>query len=193
MSKYVSIDLETTGLNWETCQILSFGAVIEDRSKETPIEDLPKFHKIINRDFIKGEPYALSLNKDIIETIKLGKSKDLIYEQDLADYFLSFLLQNGYEGIQNTSWGSVSVKINVAGKNFNGFDKRFLEKVPDFLNIIRIGHRVLDPAPLYLEKDDVDLPNLQTCLDRAGIKTEVTHNALQDCIDVIKVLRHKKI
>lgn len=193
MSKYVSIDLETTGLNWETCQILSFGAVIEDRSKNTPIEDLPKFHKIINRDLIKGEPYALSLNKDIIETIKIGKSEDLIYEQDLTPYFLSFLLQNGYESMQQASWDSVSVKINVAGKNFNGFDKRFLEKVPKFFDIIKVGHRVLDPAPLYLEKGDENLPNLQTCLDRAGINTEVTHDALQDCIDVIKVLRYKGV
>ena len=190
MNKYVSIDLETTGLNPETCQILSFGAVIEDRDNKLPIEELPKFHRIIKHDFIKGEPYALNLNKDIIEIIKDGKSEELIKIENFTDSFCRFLLNNSYKNLPDNDY---KFKINVTGKNFAMFDNNWLYQIPDFRNLIKISHRVLDPAPLYMTPEDEWLPNLQTCMDRAGIKSEVTHNALQDCIDVIKVLRFKGI
>jgi hypothetical protein len=38
-------------------------------------------------------------------------------------------------------------------------------------------------------KNDESLPNLQKCMDRCKIKGEVTHDALQDAIDVVQVLR----
>lgn len=211
MSKYVSIDLETTGVDWETCQILSFGAVIEDRNNKVPVEDLPRFHKIIKRDFIQGEPYALNLNKDIIKTIKEGTHPDLVDENQLIVEFWNFLHLNGYDQrdekdflnghvkvIGNTtiptrSNSYSSIDINVAGKNFNSFDRRFLEKFPRFLDIFKIGRRVLDPASLYLNSEDEWLPNLQTCMDRAGVKSKVTHDACQDAMDVIKVLRFKGV
>jgi len=40
-TKYVSLDIETTGLNPENCQVLEIGAVIDDGT--TPIEDCPTF------------------------------------------------------------------------------------------------------------------------------------------------------
>ena len=42
--KYISIDIETTGLDPENCQILSIGAVIEDTLNQLPFEELPTFH-----------------------------------------------------------------------------------------------------------------------------------------------------
>lgn len=211
MKKYISIDLETTGLDWETCQILSFGAVIEDRENRLPIKDLPRFHRIIRRDKIVGEPFALHLNSDLIQIIKEGDHPDLINEYELIEHFWDFLHLNGFDQREESEIFSgqikiigekmiatknnqySSIKINVVGKNFNGFDKRFLEKIPNFLETFKINRRVLDPAPLFLEPTDEWLPNLQTCMNRAGIESEVTHDAVQDAVDVIKVLRYKGI
>ena len=68
--KYVSIDIETTGINREKCQVLSIGAVIEDTNNPRPIEELPKFHAaIVGREGLYGEPFALNMNKSLIENI----------------------------------------------------------------------------------------------------------------------------
>ena len=45
--KYVSIDIETTGLDPETCQTIQIGAGIEDTNNPLPIEDLPRFKCLV--------------------------------------------------------------------------------------------------------------------------------------------------
>lgn len=181
--KYASIDIETTGLDSEFCQILSVGVVIEDTKNKLPFEEIPKFHAIILRKRIQGEPFALNMNKDIIEIINSNKEVAniiLIKEDELVDHLISFFRMNGLEG-----------KISVAGKNYTGFDKKFLEKIEgwDRLNIHR---RVIDPAPLYMDwGNDEELPDLNLCKFRAGISGEVTHDAIEDAWDVIQVLRKK--
>jgi hypothetical protein len=62
---YVCIDLETTGLDDANCQILEFGAVIEDWV--TPFEKLKSFRCYIYHDQIVGEPYALAMNAAILK------------------------------------------------------------------------------------------------------------------------------
>ena len=41
--RIVSIDTETTGLDYDTCQILQVGAVIEDTINVRPLDELPRF------------------------------------------------------------------------------------------------------------------------------------------------------
>lgn len=181
--KYVSIDIESTGIDSEFCQILSVGAVIEDTENLLPFEKIPKFHAIILRDRIQGEPFALNMNKDIIEIINAKKEVDnaiLIKEDELVDHLILFFKTNNLQG-----------RITVAGKNYTGFDKKFLEKVEgwDRLNIHR---RVIDPAPLFMNwKEDRELPDLSLCKLRAGISGAVSHSAIEDAWDVVQVLRNK--
>ena len=56
-TKYVSLDIETTGLNPENCQVLEIGAVIDDGT--TPIEECPTFHCYVDHGLILGEPFAV--------------------------------------------------------------------------------------------------------------------------------------
>jgi hypothetical protein len=82
--------------------------------------------------------------------------------------------------------------INVAGKNFATFDKVFLEKLPRWKQCIEIRNRILDPAILFVDwNEDKALPGLNLCKSRANILGDVTHNALEDAIDVVEVLRTK--
>ena len=62
--KYVSIDIETTGLDPQTCQILEIGMVVEDW--QTPIEDLPCLTFLVDPGIIVGEPYALQMNSQVL-------------------------------------------------------------------------------------------------------------------------------
>ena len=77
----------------------------------------------------------------------------------------------------------------MAGKNYSGFDKRFLEKLEGW-NTIKFSHRVIDPSILYMDWDnDTELPNLDECLKRANINKTVSHNALDDAMDIVNLLR----
>jgi hypothetical protein len=209
--KYVSIDIETTGINREKCQILSIGAVIEDTNNPLPIEDLPKFHAaIIGREGLYGEPFALNMNKDLIETIVQYQTESdqdekndivnmtgmqFLKEENIVIEFYNWLAKNGMiDGVTeftfNRGLPTKKVYLNVAGKNFATFDKVFLEQLPRWKQLIDVRNRILDPAILFVDwKNDESLPGLGKCKDRAGIKGIVTHNALEDAIDVVEILR----
>ena len=107
---YVSIDIETTGLETEKYDVLSIGAIVEDTSKKLPYEELPKFHAVIKRQEITGSPFAINMNRDLIENMskymdaRTQEEKDAISERTCADYlhedevvenFYYFLYVNG--------------------------------------------------------------------------------------------------
>ncbi len=204
--RYVSIDIETTGLDRQNDQVLEVGAVIEDTDKQLDFNEIPKFKAIINHDRLSGSPYALSLNARILEILKnvpnfkqgdnpdewgvektkYKKEHNILLPEDLGLAFFTFLISNGYT--QEPSNGDV--RIITAGKNFSSFDKPFLENIPRFTDYIKMGHRYIDPANLYIDfEKDNEVPSLNECMKRAGIDDEVTHNALLDAWDVVRVMR----
>jgi oligoribonuclease len=107
--KYISIDIETSGLNPEKNKILSFGAIIEDTTKKSPYEELPKFNAIILQHEITGSPRAITMNKEIISLIgefiegdeetksNLNHHSEYIFikEDELAQHFYDFVYSNG--------------------------------------------------------------------------------------------------
>jgi oligoribonuclease len=108
--KYISIDIETTGLNPLTCNTLSIGAIIEDTNNPVPYEELPKFHVAILHEELQGSPYAINMNRDLIETIvQYQTAKDQDEKNDLvhmtgmqfvklhevSQLFHDFLYENG--------------------------------------------------------------------------------------------------
>jgi oligoribonuclease len=195
--RYVSIDIETTGLDSDHDQILEFAAIIEDTNNPLPFDEIPKFTAILNHERIMGSPFAINLNArifkilaEIPESNEYGDyiTKHNIYDPTrVASYFHAWLTLNDFDVDFNNK-----VEIIAAGKNFASFDKLFLEKLQGFKGLIRLSHRSIDPATLYCDfKNDEKLPSLDTCKKRAGIDGEVTHNALEDAWDVIEVLRKK--
>jgi oligoribonuclease len=204
--KYVSIDIETSGLDTENNQVLSIGAVIEDTTNKLPLRDIPIFHAIVLQRQITGSPRALTMNKNIIgwigDYLEGGKEerKELenqidFYEKDeVAKAFYRFLHphfsdpSDGHIG----DWGKIKkpLLINVAGKNYGTFDNVFLKKLPWWQKLIIAKQRIIDPAVLFTDwKDDEALPSLTICKHRAGVGGIVTHDALEDAWDVVQVLR----
>jgi len=172
---YVSIDIETTGLDPRTCQILEFAAIIDDNSES--FGDLPVFHRYIKHDVVRGEYRALIMNQRILEALAQGEG---IASWELARQFKAFLELHNLDG-----------KIIVAGKNYAGFDAHFLNDLSDWDELIKTHHRVLDPAMLYWRPkyDGFMLPDTQTCMSRAGISGKVLHMASSDALVIIKLLR----
>jgi len=202
--KYCSIDIETTGLDPETCQILQVGVVIEDTVNLKPLEELPRFSCIVEYQLYQGQPFALNMNNWIIAILaslktankidreKIRKENHIMGEGLVAKSLWMFLTANGFFPNMGSSTEQITkqITINVAGKNFASFDKKFLEKLPSWSNYIQFAQRIIDPAEFFTHwKEDERLPNLNECIRRANLSGEVTHDAVQDAIDVIGVIR----
>ena len=191
-----SIDIETTGFDHESCDILQFAAIIDDLSNPQPLEKLPKFEAIFTKSTYSGNPFALSMHSDLFKQIDYAlKNKceedqsgvRFMYLEDLPNSFECFLLENGYKQEKNGK-----IYVNVAGKNVASFDLPFLQaKIKSWGNVYFLN-RVIDPAILYfdMEKDD-KLPDMKKCMDRAGLAGEVPHKAYDDALIILKLLRNK--
>lgn len=195
--KYVSIDIETTGLDPEACQILQIGAVIEDTENVVDLSDLPRFSCIVENPVYTGQPVALSMNVNILKKLgeleradkdqktDLRKAHNIIPVGIVAKSFNMWLAGRGFE---MSSTGAIT--INAAGKNFASFDKLFLQKLPNWGANVQMRQRIIDPAILFVNwKEDSSLPSLNQCLTRAGLAGEVSHDALDDALDVVRVIR----
>ena len=104
----------------------------------------------------------------------------------VAKSFAMWLISNGILPTESNA----PVKINAAGKNFASFDKIFLQMLPGWSSAIQIRQRIIDPAVLFMDwQQDSALPNLNECIRRAELEGTVTHDAVQDALDVIRVIR----
>lgn len=176
--KYVSIDIETTGLNPDACKIIEFAAVYDDT--DYSLKHAPSFHKLILPNEIRGELFAIQMNGEIFKEIQENFNSDLVtLEKDLVDKFAHWL------GDLNLT------KPTFAGKNFANFDLRFLRRLPGWQNI-KHEYRFIDVGSMYLQHTDKwTVPSLSDCLERANIEKSVTHRALDDALDVCRLIRAK--
>ena len=173
---YVSIDLETTGLNPDCCQILEVGAVYDDWSK--PLKELPVFHRYVVHHAYRGQPYALAMNADILRRLSgVTSGEDFCRPEDIGDQFEFWLASCGWD---------TKKPITPAGKNFSSFDLPFLKMV----GFPTLKHRSIDPAMMYwLPLEDEKLPDMKTCMERAGIVGAVAHTAVEDALVVVQLIR----
>jgi hypothetical protein len=176
---YVSIDLETTGLLPETCQILEFGAVFDDWSR--PVEECPTFHCYISHNSVTGSPFALQMNAAILRKIATRQAGDPDFcdMHELAGQFSKWMYRE-------CGWPLAEKQITPAGKNFASFDRGFL-RLHGFDNFFH--HRTLDPAPLFWRPEDEKLPDSKACMERAGIEGDVAHTAVADALAVVRMIR----
>ncbi|MHA1675805.1 MAG: exonuclease domain-containing protein [Candidatus Njordarchaeales archaeon] len=191
--KYVSIDLETTGLDPKQDQILMIGMYVEDTEKKLPREELPSFsclvrHEKNNKDNRKyeqrycGDPFALNLNAWILKMLADNdESKYPIYvHQELYPaHWVEPMLDFLNEHFPNT-------KAIAAGKNVGSFDMQFF---PEDVKK-KFLHRHIDPGSIFIDwKSNKPLRSLGQIKEDLNIAGEVTHDALDDAWDVIEVLR----
>lgn len=194
MARYCSLDIETTGLDPLQHNVIEFGAVLDDLAAPEPLAELPVFHCYVLPAQVagyRGDPYALSMNCDILRKISNRLSNEcgdvFLYPDEVAPAFAAWCREHGLVSPRD---GSPSML--VAGKNVAGFDLPFLRaQLPGFSDI-RFSQRVLDPAILYFNPIcDARPPSLEVCLQRAGLNPEVPHTAVEDAKLVIQLLRHK--
>lgn len=123
--RYVSVDIETTGLDQERYSILSIGAIIEDTSKKLSFEEIPKFHVAIKHPEIIGSLFALNMNKNLIEAIAQYQDTNsealksaimektglkFLNEDEVVEEFFDFLYINGISDLTQDDLGKIPMK-----------------------------------------------------------------------------------
>jgi len=134
---YISIDIETTGIDPLQDQILEFAAIIVDTSKDIQPENRPRVKwTVYTEDRLSGSPYALKLNSRLLDQyvkIETGKNHDpYVYVDLLAENFRAFLGSNGFKFNNNGA-----IHFIAAGKNYAGFDNLFLNQVSKWKKLFK--------------------------------------------------------
>lgn len=188
--RFLSIDLETTGLIPSEHQILQIGVVIGD-FRTVNLDDLPAWECLIAHEEIHGHPKALAMNAALIEKIANRNN----YPNDLFFPTCEAAYRSLFGWLESHDWPIKAGKARgtVAGKNAGGFEMPFLYAPQNdgevWDELFQLRHRVFDPGSLFFKHTDQELPDLKTCLKRAGVEKAVEHTAVADALDVIRLLR----
>ena len=190
--RYVSIDIETLGLNIQKCDVIEFGAVIETMEVSDggvlfvdPLDQLPTFQCYFTKDddLYVGEPYAMWMNQEILKRIADRRTGYTYMPIDMLDECFADWLHEHDMVLED--------RVVIAGKNVQGFDLPFLCR-HGFGRKFRMDHKVIDPGTLFFDpKLDNVPPSLGTCLSRSGFGPTVKHAAVEDSLDVIRCMRYK--
>lgn len=196
--KYVSGDLETTGLIPNTHRIIEFAFVIDDLAHQRPVETLPAIHGFVrNSDNMFWGNGALEMFAPRIAEYNAAPKIDAAdVVKTILNFLPAFLIMDFAKRSQTQGFDSYKVlteqKVTFAGKNFASFDRPFLQWLPEGERLSNImHHRFIDPGSMYLEPKDVTVPSTSECLKRANIGGKVSHRALDDARDVVRLIRHK--
>jgi len=181
MKPYISLDLETTGICPETCQVIEVGGVFD--FPDRPLADCPRFHTYVRHKLYVGEPFALAMNQRIFKILADPKTTEPICCLDDVPVELA-------AWIKRCGWDMDERKFSFAGKNFGGFDRGFLRRVPLFDQIIKYKHRHYYAGNMYFDpRIDEDLPSTEQCLQRAGLPASASHEAVADAVAVAALVR----
>lgn len=199
--KYVAIDIETTGLDWERDQVLQIALVIEDTTVVTAegpaVEELSTWEGLVWHERIEGDPIALKMNAELIEVLAFdflapgagftrflrGREVRVWPSFDVATRrALEWLAKE--HGTANDANDPVGAYV-AAGKNIVGFDLQFMPR--RFRQCFH--HRVIDVGSVAMGAmrgtwSGKRVPGLAELHDGAA-----THDALDDARNVVRLLR----
>jgi len=187
--KYISIDIETTGLDPDKDQILEVAMIEDDLSEQKPLDLLRKLHVLVLHPRYNVDDFILNLHTqnglfaDLARAKAIMKDKCVLYNADTIFCEINTLYSVLLPWLKEP-------KYNVAGKNVSGFDIPFLTRIcPAFAKKFR--RRTIDTAILYYQKGDDSLPDLSECKKRSGLADIcVAHRAMGDAWDVVQLIRH---
>ncbi|MEE9214683.1 MAG: hypothetical protein V3U54_07790 [Thermodesulfobacteriota bacterium] len=195
---YISVDVESTGIDVNNDKILQLAMVFDDGVSS--LDSLHTVSFLVNPESEEFhgriQPVALSMNAWIFDSIA-GKTKSKypvyepaearkIFNAEIRDFFYKVLNKDARTKEDKTK------KIMFAGKNLQGFDLLLMKSNGYFTseNQKYRGTRALDVGPLYFPEFGY-VPCLGEINKITQGTNEVSHDALDDAFDVVMAVRHK--
>jgi hypothetical protein len=201
--QFASVDIETTGIDPNKDAVLEIAAGCAQTigevkaSGDFSIADVSRYIYapldneirilVIPDTPITADLYILAMHSRLWSEMsrfdkEMGKEKQVI---KVSDSFFAVRKEKAWP-IFHAWFRRVQPKgaMNCAGKNYAGFDARFLRRIDTgFDDLFRA--RVIDPAPLYYRSGDEKMPSTETCLERLkkewpSMPALEAHNALDD-------------
>lgn len=203
--KYAAIDIETTGLDRVNDQILQIAIVLEDTgtAAEREIEDLPTFEALIWHERLSGHPFALNMNREIIEALTA-----IEWNGDEAEAYPKTIEFRGHKvrvfpsldsackdaiRFLRCEYGVADAKalpnIIAAGKNAGTFDLPFLAQALDGKFSRIFCHRVIDVGSVALGSNPDYWKKTRPLSMRDLKESDPSHDAVDDARDVVLLLR----
>jgi oligoribonuclease len=202
--KFLSIDVETTGLDPDKDLLLEFAAVEFDTSIAIGDQHGASFRAVV----VPAGPEGLTVP---LHVLSMHSATGLWQELAIADAALKKNEDNPVISVENglslvacrradvlllfKQWLKDNHidhagRLNIGGKNVM-FDMSFMERCGqpgEWEKMVR--YRTLDPGILYLDlKNDDRVPGMESCIRRSGIKMDgVIHSALADAIITGKMI-----
>jgi oligoribonuclease (3'-5' exoribonuclease) len=187
MRPYVSIDIETTGID-DKSHVLQISAVFDDL--KSPISELKRIDlPIMWNEITYSEPYALGMNAELFKNM-MNKSFKTYSPNEARNQLVRFL--NGVRDDIGIDEKGNFTKLILAGKNVASFD---IPKITKFMGressafTETINYKTLDVGSLFYDTfgDNVSLSKINALTNRPT----VSHNALEDALDVVYAVRYK--
>jgi oligoribonuclease len=191
--KFISVDIETTGLNPEECNIVELAAIAIDTDKPLTFDSCPKMRVLVKprHGLMAMNPFIANMHRELWPQFSSTKQ----FEQDKGKYPIIFE-ENVILALNAFGKSLGPDKMTFAGKNFASFDLPFIIEAgrhakgngcegPEKLHC---RHRSLDPGSMYVIGSDSECPNTETCLERARLKPTKAHTALGDAWDIARLV-----
>lgn len=189
--RYIALDLETSDLMPHPNNVLTL-SMVADIDQAIPTDELPCLNLLFLHSPHTTSDVALVMNRDIFLARALCSDRSNV--QSMFNIDIAQCILDTYKVVDNwqdaysliTRFVGESRTKMLAGKNVGAFDLQFLPAPMKKL----FGHRILDPGSMYVRYDDKKVPNQATCLIRAGYDELVTHDAYEDNIQTINLIRN---
>lgn len=215
---YYSFDIETTGLDPKTHQMIEFAVIRDDGLR--PIDELPSFRALLFYDNLVIDPFCAQLHQRLWEEMLDVKSKlkprnlqkDVVYiykdDEKNPDSFIChkysstnppfyFATGRNVNCFMHFEPQTLAFAFNVWRSQFpdakvkiTPAGKNFSSFDKHWLSCIEnIHHRSLDPGSMFADSFDTEIPSLPECMKRADLPLEGYHTALEDARMVCKLIR----
>jgi oligoribonuclease (3'-5' exoribonuclease) len=166
-SPYISIDIETTGLDTERHQVLEIGAVYNQQGVD--VMDCQCFQVLVDPGEIVGTPYALNMNARITARLAKGEGDPpIVAMRKLMVWVAGIKDRLGIE------------RFHLIGKGIGKFDYQFLKRIPGWEESY-FSHRHLEVGSIFSTPEGISGQSDLLSAVAAEAKIEGSpHEALYD-------------
>lgn len=196
--KFIAIDVETGGLDPQAHSLLEIGLVNQDEQWRRIV--------LVDEGYYLISAHAAYMHRALLKEIHDLLESDKWQQRDATTYYkpnpMTYFVDTTNDSVELAAVfdecllelsGLSKGEINAAGKNFDTFDGPFLEAAgvfdPDCDSPFSFHRRILDPAILWAVPGDEALPDLKTCLERAGLEAHVAHSGVADALNVVRLVQ----